>query len=75
MFPLSVLKDCEVDTAVGAVLDEMGMGGEVMVLAMLEYEDTVGGKDALGEDHVGNLRQLLQGVWRVGEDKVKLLAA
>ena len=53
----------------------MGMGGEVVVLAMFEDEDAFRGKDVLLEYEVGNLGQFLQRVGRVGKDKVKLLAA
>ena len=65
----------EIDTAIGAVLNEPGMGGEVVVLAVLEDEDAFGGEDVLLEDEVGYLRQFLEGVGRVGEDEVKLLSA
>ena len=65
----------EIDTAIGAVLNEPGMGGEVVVLAVLEDEDAFGGKEFLLEDKVGYLRQFLQCVGRVGKDEVKLLSA
>ena len=68
-------ENAEIDTAIGAVLNEPGMGGEVVVLAVLEDEDAFGGEDVLLEDEVGYLRQFLQGVGRVGEDEVKLLSA
>ena len=65
----------EVDAAVLAVLNEAGMGREVVVLAMLEDEEAVGGKDVFLENEVGNLRQLRQGVGRIGKDEVKLAMA
>ena len=68
-------ENAEIDTAVGAVLNEPGMGGEVVVLAVLEDEDAFGGEEFLLEDKVGYLRQFLQCVWRVGKDEVKLLPA
>lgn len=65
----------EVDAAIGAVLHEVGMLGEVVVLAVLKHKDAVGLQKTLLHDKVGNLRQLLQGVGRVGKDKVILLPA
>ena len=46
-----------------------------MVLAMFEDEDAFGSEDVLLEYEVGNLGQFLEGIGRVGEDEVKLLAA
>ena len=57
------------------MLHKSGMSGEVIILAMLEDENAFGSKDVLLEDEVGNLRQFLECVGRVGKDKVKLLAA
>ena len=57
------------------MLDKAGMGGEVVILAMLEDEDAIRGKDALVEDKVGDLRQLLESVGWIGKDEVKLLSA
>lgn len=57
------------------MLDEMRMGGEVVILAMLEDEDAIRGEDALVEDKVGDLRQLLESIGRIGKDEVKLLSA
>ena len=42
---------------------------------MFEDEDAFGSEDVLLEYEVGNLWQFLEGVGRVGEDKVKLLSA
>ena len=57
------------------MLDEAGMGGEIVILAVLEDEDAAFPEDAFFEDEVGNLGQFLQGVGRVGKDEVELLAA
>lgn len=57
------------------MLHESGMCGEIVVLAMLEDEDAIGSKEILLEYQVGNLRKFLQGVGRISEDEVKLLAA
>ena len=70
-----LFEDREVHTAIGAMLDKAGMGGEVVILAMLEDEDAIRGKDALVEDKVGDLRQLLESIGRIGKDEVKLLSA
>ena len=53
----------------------MWVGGEVVVLAMFEDEDAFGSKDVLLEYEVGYLGQFLEGIGRVGEDKVELLSA
>ena len=42
---------------------------------MLEDEDTIGCQYVLSENQVGNLWQFLEGVRRIGEDEVELLAA
>lgn len=57
------------------MLHEGGMGGEVVVLAVLEDEDAVGLEQAVLEHEVGNGGQLGQCVGRVGEDEVELLVA
>lgn len=41
---LFYLEQAEVNAAVGAVLYEIGMGGEVVVLAVLKHEETIGGE-------------------------------
>ena len=51
------------------------MVGEVIVLAMLEDEDALLVEQVAIQYQVGNLWQLLQSVWRVGKDEVKLLVA
>ena len=40
--PEALLEEGEVDAAVGAVLDEAGMLGEVVLLAVLEDEEAAG---------------------------------
>ena len=57
------------------MLHKPGMNGKIMVLAMLEDENTIGYQYVLSENHVGNLWQFLEGVGRVGKDEIKLLAA
>lgn len=54
-----------------AVFHEVGMLGEVMILAMFEYEDTVGGKDVSAENEVGNGVELLQGIGWISKDEVE----
>ena len=68
-------KNREVYTTICPVLHESGMGGEVIILAMLEDENAFGSKNVLLEYEVGNLRQFLECIGRVGEDEVELLTA
>ena len=49
------------------------MLGEVVVLAMLEYEDSILVEHVTVEHQVRNLRQFFQCVRRVGEDEVVFL--
>ena len=65
----------EVDAAVAPVLHEAWMVGEVVVLAMLEHEDTVLVQQVAVQYEVWNLGELLQCVRWVGEDEVELLLA
>ena len=51
------------------------MGGEVVVFAVLEDKKTAGPEQPVTEQQVGNQRQLLQRVGRVGKDEVELLPA
>ena len=67
-----LLEEGEVDAAVLAMLHEVGMLREVVVLAVLEDEDAVLLQESLFENKVGNGGQFLQGVWRVGKDEVEL---
>ena len=46
-----------------------------MVFAVLKDKETFFLEQILLKDQVGNRRQFLQGVWRVGEDKIELLFA
>ena len=70
-----LLEEGEVDAAIGAVLDEAGMMGEVVLLAVLKDKEAVGLEKVAAKDDVGQLGYLRQGVWRVGKDEVELLAA
>ena len=71
----SGLEQAEVDTAVGAMLHEAGMGAEVQVLAVLQDKQAAGCQRLMFEDQLGKRVYALEGVWRVGEDEVKLVAA
>lgn len=51
------------------------MLGEIVIFAMLKDEDPSFVEIVAIQNEVWNLRQLLQGVWRIGKDKVKLLLA
>ena len=57
------------------MLDETGMSREVILLSMLENEDSSLLKQILRKHKVGNLGQTFQRVWRIGKDKVELLSA
>ena len=48
---------------------------EIIVFAMLKDEDASFVEIVAIQNEVWNLRQLLQGVWRISKDKVKLLLA
>ena len=60
----------EVHAAVGAVLHEMRVGGEVVLLSVLEDEDATGLQQSPLEDEGRYRRQFGEGVGRVGEDEV-----
>ena len=68
-------KQGEVDAPVLAVLQEMRMLGEIIVLAMLQDKDAVMIQHLLVKDNVRNLWKLLQGIRGVSKDKVELLPA
>ena len=57
------------------MLHEVGIAGEIVVLAMFEHEDTIGLQQSLLKDKTGNLGQFLQGIGRIGKDEIKLLFA
>ena len=52
---------------------KVGITGEIVVLAMLEHEDTIGLQEAFLEDETRDGGQLLQGLGRSGEDEIELL--
>lgn len=58
--------------SVGSVLDEACVCAEIVVFAVLEYEESVGAQELALEDAVGQCRQRGQGIWRVGKDEVVL---
>lgn len=57
------------------MLQKSWMLGEIIVFAMLKDEDASFVEIVAIQNEVRNLRQLLQSVWRIGKDKVKLLLA
>ena len=65
----------EVHAAVGAVFHEAGVGGEVVRFAVFQHEEAVFLQQAVPEDQVGQRRQVVQGVGRVGKDEVESLVA
>ena len=50
-----MLEEGEVDGAVGAVVEEVGIGGEGIVFAVLEDEDAVGSEDVGGKNLGGDV--------------------
>ena len=57
------------------MLHEVGVAGEVVVLAMLEDKHAFRLQQVALEDEARNLGQLLQGIGWIGEDEIKLLFA
>ena len=57
------------------MFQESWMLGEIIVFAMLKDENASFVEIVAIQNKVWNLRQLLQSVWRIGKDKVKLLFA
>ena len=68
-------EQAEVDAAVSAVLNEAGHVFERVVLAVFENEHSAGLQHVAVKYHLGYSGQFGQGVRRVGEDEVELLAA
>ena len=68
-------KYTEIHTPIASVPHETGMLREVILLSMLEDEDTVRFQDTFFKDDAGYRRQLFHGIGRIGKDKVKLLFA
>jgi hypothetical protein len=54
------------------MLEEMRMIVKLIFLAVLKNEDTVGLEQLMSEYQVGNLRQLFEGIRRIGKDEVVL---
>lgn len=65
----------EIDAAVLAVLQKVGMLGEIVVLAVFEDKEAVGLQQATLDDEVGQGAEFLQGIGRIGKNKVELLVA
>lgn len=57
------------------MLQEIGMAGEIIILAMLQDEDSTFLQQIARHDNIGNFFQIGQGIGRVGKDEVKLLIA
>ena len=70
-----LLEEGEVDTAVMAVLDKAGMLGEVVVLAMLDYQKAALAQKITLQYHVGEFGDFLQHIGRVCKDEVELFPA
>ena len=70
-----LLKKGEVDAAVMAVFNKAGMLAEVVVLAMLYYQETVFAQKIAFEYHIRQFGYFLQYIGRVCKDEVELLPA
>ena len=57
------------------MLQEIGMAGEIIVLAMLQDEDAAFLQQIARHDNIGDFFQIGQGIGRVGKDEVELLIA
>lgn len=71
----SLSEQREIDTAVGPVLHEMRMVGEVVVLAVFQNEYSFRLQKVFFENEVGQCGQLGQRIGRVGKNEVELLPA
>ncbi len=57
------------------MLNETGMGGEVVRLSVFKHENTIRFQQLPFKYQIGNLWKLLKGIRWVSKDKVKLLVA
>lgn len=57
------------------MLQESGMLGKIIILAMFENEDSIFVQQVAIQYEVWDLREFLQRIWRVGKDEIKLLLA
>ena len=74
VFCCALAEDGEVDAAPLAVVDAEGVVGEIVVGTMLEDKETAWRQEVRPrrwQDEVGQLRQLWQGVGRVGKDELE----
>lgn len=63
----------EIDAAIGAVFEEVGVGAEVVVFAVFEYEQPRGFEELRAEKAVGEFAQFAEGIRWVGKDEVEAL--
>lgn len=66
-----MLEEGEVDGAVDAEFLEMGVGREVVGLAMFEDEDAIGSEPTWLEDEIWKLVEIGEVVGRIGEDEIE----
>ena len=66
-----LLEQREIDAAIGPMLDEMGMGREVVLPAVLKNKEPVWRQKIGRKDQVGKLLKVGKLVWRIGKDKVE----
>ena len=70
---LILSKQGEIDAAVGAVLKEMGMRRELVVLAVFQDEETFGLEKIVLKDQVRERGELAEGVRGIGKDEIELV--
>ena len=66
-------KQREINAAIASVLQKMGVRREVVMLSMLENEESIGRKKVLREDEIRDGWQLWEGIRRVSKDEIELL--
>ena len=72
---MRLLEAREVHATVLALFHEAGMIGEIVVLAMLQYQEAIFAQEVSFQNHVGQFGYFLQDVWGIGKDKVELFSA
>ena len=68
-------KQCEIHRPICTMFKEARVRREIVLVTMFKHKHTIFSKNTAFKHHVRNLRQLFQGVRRVGEDEIKLLTA
>lgn len=70
-----LLEEREIDAAVAAMLHESRVGGEVVLLAVLQHKQAIILEQIPTQDDIGKFWYLRQSIRRVGKNEIELLAA